>query len=381
MRQARPALYWAGGSRTGLALFAIILCCAVLAFRVSEPYPLSHAHWDSAVYLLEGRNYADGDYLPRLRARASGVRDELMRGLFPREYWLFTRLGHVMIVGEAVEALGARASVGAIVGLYRVVFALGLLTAVVLAVSLAHLLSPDTPGLPIHVGAGISLILYLLSDVASYMSGNLVSEVPAMLLLGLSAWTLAIAWARRSAWLAVMSGCLGFLLYVVRMESVWLYVSFLVAFGAIVGLPDRSLRTTVMAAAASLLLFLAYSWLFFPLTDPRLFAVATTTGVEALGASGGGTGSQLVAANGLLWIGAAVALPLAWSSRATRLGALWLILGMLPIAVALSANYGTQTRMFTMLTPTLMLLSTVGWSVLIMRAQQRRSECPRATRH
>ena len=53
MRQARPALYWAGGSRTGLALFAIILCCAVLAFRVSEPYPLSHAHWDSAVYLLD----------------------------------------------------------------------------------------------------------------------------------------------------------------------------------------------------------------------------------------------------------------------------------------------------------------------------------------
>src|SRR5437773_4078787 len=106
MRQARPALYWAGSSRTRLAFLAILLCCALVAFWVTEPYPLSHAHWDSAVYLLEGRNYADGEYLPRLRAQAPGVHDELMRGLFPREYWLFTRLGHIMIVGEAVEALG-----------------------------------------------------------------------------------------------------------------------------------------------------------------------------------------------------------------------------------------------------------------------------------
>ena len=352
--------------------FVVLLSCGVVFSWLSEPYPLSHAHWDSAVYLLTAKDYREGGLLPRLRARAPAVHDELMAGGYPREYWLFTRLGHIALLGMAVHIFGTdAASIGAIVGTYRLLFAAGLLVAMLFSVRVIRVVTEDGSASPVGIGAAISLALYLLSDIAGYMSGNLVSEVPALALLSLSAWTFVVAWERQSWFYAAISGGLGWMLYVARMESVWLYISFLVAF-AVATWPRSKARWSVfmIAAAASLLLFLGYSWAFLPLTDPRLFAAATTTGVKLLGASGGGTVNQIVAANGLLWIGAAVAVPMLRTNKAARLGMAWLVLAMLPIAVAIGANYGTQTRMFTTLTPALLLLSTVGWSHVVARRSQ-----------
>jgi len=348
--------------------------CASLIYWLQEPYPLSHVHWDSAVYLLEAKDFAQGELLSRLRERAQHVSDELAGGGFPREYWVFTRLGHIVAAGLAVVAFGTdEASVGRIVAVYRLLFAAALIIAAMLPGRLVTSLASAEPRSDVQVGAVISLALYLFSDIASYMSGNLVSEVPALLCVSLAAYSFTVAWQRQSWPLAALSGCLGWLLYVTRTESIWLFVSFVIAF-ALVALPASRERWKVIAiaGACAAVFFAGYSLLLFPLTDPRLFVISSKTGLKLLGPSTGSIVDQVIAANGLLWAGAILAVPTAASSRATRLGLAWLLLALIPVAAAVQMNYGTQTRMFTTLTPPLLVLSALGWANLLVLARRAR---------
>jgi len=71
---------------------------------------------------------------------------------------------------------------------------------------------------------------------------------------------------------------------------------------------------------------------------------------------------QLIAANGLLWVGAILGLPLLRTSRSFQLGSMWLLLAVVPVAMAMIVVPATETRMYTTIAPPLFLLSTLGWT-------------------
>jgi len=367
-------------SLLGPLLVAAILIAGLTMEWFTERYPLSHAHWDSSIYLYGAKRYSEKDYLTNLREQAQPMHDCLMQGGYPcwsggASYWSFSRLGHYMLVGTLVSLTGSdEQSIYVVTWAYRLFFAVGLFITVMLVIELMRV-QRQRPNIPEHVlylGAGLSLALYLLSDIASYMSGSLVSEIPAILLLSASIWALGRAWNRQSILYASLSGVLAFALFVVRMETIGIYLAFLIAvvFMLITRQLDGRGKWSVLITAAftALLLFLIYSWIFYPLTDPdvvtRFRASAGAfhhpdTGLDVQ--TGFARFSPLIAANPLLWIGSILALPLIRTHKIARLGLIWLLLLLLSGIV----GTGGETRRLAPYILPLFILSTLGWSNLV----------------
>lgn len=365
----------------GSAVFvAVLLLMASVIDWLSEPYPLSDAHWDCSVYLLRARSFAEGGYLGEVRGGAPAVYDSVMRGVYPTPYWAFMRLGNTILLGTVVALIGpTEHSIHLLTWTYRVLLAAGLFFAAILPFPLVRVLNNCDVERGLGAGVVLSVALYLCCDVASYMSGNLVSEVPAILFTSLGAWCLVKSFERNSMLLAVISGCCAFLLYVVRMESVWILVAFFLAMGGRLVLKPPSATGTwkalVVGTASAGLLFLAYSWLFFPLTDPRLavkFSEATAKFAAAEGPQlANDTVSRIIkhaaSANGLLWVGALLGLPLIRTNKAYQFAVSWFLIALVPVGIALAQSINTQTRVYTTLTPVLMLLSALGWAHFLSR--------------
>jgi hypothetical protein len=361
--------------RAGLLIASILLIAAIVD-ALAERHPLSDAHWDAAIYLFRARAFVEGDVLGSFREAAAGIHDAVMRGVYPTPYWSFMRLGQTVLIGAVAGVVGTtEESIHVVTWLFRGLLVIGLLVSAMLAATLARVARNGAPETGwIHTGAILSVALYVLSDVASYMSGNLVSEVPAIALIAVSAWCLVRSWETGSTFLAAMSGCAAFALYVVRMESIWSYASLLVALGWLLagqGADGRSgWRSLLISACTAGALFAAYSWFFFPLTDPRLavrFSEATAKFAAAASpqmVEGTNMRSlqQLIAANGLLWVGALLGVGRIRTDRAFQFAAVWFIASLVPVAVALTHATDTQTRVYTILTPTLLVLSTLGWA-------------------
>jgi hypothetical protein len=368
---------------------ALLLLTSLAGFSVvdwlSEGYPLSDAHWDSSIYLYKARAFAEGGFLDAFRDGAFELHEAVLQGVYPTPYWSFVRLGHIALMGTIVAFTGPTLqSISVLTWVYRALLAFGLLLSVLLTVSTIRVLRPTDSGTRIHVAVAVSLLLYLASSIATYLSGNLVSEVPAIALLSLSAWSLVKAWKDRSPGHAVVSGIAAFMLYVVRMESIWIYLALLAAVAwHLLRSKSRgefgwtSLMISALTAAA---LFLVYSWIFFPLTDPRLalaFSEATARYFASLGSDPAGgspfrISQQLVAGGGLLWVGFALGLPSATTNRAYQLGLLWLLLSLVPVGIATANGVNTQTRMYATFTPVLFLLSALGWSRVISTSSDNR---------
>jgi len=191
-----------------------------------------------------------------------------------------------------------------------------------------------------------------------------------MLLLSCSALALVHAAKSRSIALAVVSGVLGFALYVVRVEAVWAYLSFLILF---VGTlfwqrPDRSwLRVALTSGLTALLLYMAYAWLFWPLADPRLL-LTFTAGVQEAPQSGLPAVKLLVAAGGPLWVGVLLAIYLGRSNRVLWLALIWCFLLLLPTMDALLGKRQTETRMYAVVMAPLLIASSIGWASAFARA-------------
>ena len=77
------------------------------------------------------------------------------------------------------------------------------------------------PGSVVMTGLGLSALLYVLSDVYGYLSGNLVSELMSLGLSGAALWALLASMRAGGAALAMLSGLLAFAGYTMRVESVW----------------------------------------------------------------------------------------------------------------------------------------------------------------
>jgi len=220
---------------------------------------------------------------------------------------------------------------------------------------------------PWFAGAAISFLLFLLSDAYRYLSGNLVGEVPAVFLLGGAVLALLYCIESNRLAFAILSGLLAFLSYTVRVESVWTWLMFLLAYPLAQARDGRQpvpWKPLLAAGSSALALYAAYAAAFHPLADPRYF-VAFALDQRGKFPSHTPVYELLFVAGGLLWIGALSSLRWLSESRLARLGWLWLVLSGLPWLPEFLLDGPCQTRMLAVLIPPIFLLSAAGWTSLV----------------
>lgn len=362
-----------------LAALAILGLVLGISAIFSMKGPLQDVHWDAPIYVGRAKEFAQTPYLTRYVVEAPAIAEGLSRWKIGEDtpYWGFLRLGNTILLGLVSMMMGANiASIYAGFWLYTLMVAGALVCSLFLVLRVTDALGNDSlPRRTLLVGAIMSGALYLTSDAYRYLSGNQVSEVPALLLLGGAALALVRATVSRSIVFAAVSGTLAFILYVVRMEAVWAYLSFLLAYAGITLWQGRDLsclREASVSASTALVLYMCYAWLFWPLADPRLLLVFTS-GVQDAPLGGVPAVKLLFAAGGPLWIGLLFALAEHRRSPALWLASIWLLLVLIPHSDALLGRRQTEMRMYAMAMPPLLIASSVGWAAAIASAAEKKS--------
>jgi hypothetical protein len=332
---------------------------------------LQNVHWDSAIYSYLGKRFAEtnifSSYLrhkDEIAAQTTDIEKHAWpaHDTFPEPYWHFTRFGNVIIMGGILSVFGS--DVGGLYAaswLYHLMMAFAVLVSLMLAAIVIKFVQPSISSGKIRIGILISGVLFISSEVYGYLSNNFVATPPNLLLLSASCVSFILGLSRKSISWMVLSGGLATLAYIVRMDSIWLYLSFMMAL-ATVRMVDRREYTWwpgfIWAAVTALLAFLAYYTIFYPLPDPRLFVEFSKIWRRGLSPSF----HLLLPAGGLLWIGALVGILSIGRSRAFQFALLWFLILALPwLPNLMSGGQNLQTRHFSLLLQPLMVASTLGW--------------------
>ena len=324
-------------SLTKAARLTILILLAALAFFIAATQgPLEGMHWDAPFYLYQAKRFAETHYLVNFARHAVEIVNQVYGNwpadeAFSHAFWHFVRIGHIAFLGGVIGFFGS--TLAAIV-LATWLYTLLLITGIAfLFVSVLMLGRIREPALPWFAGAAISALLFFLSDIYSYLTGNLVSEVLCVFLLSAAILALLRSINTGRLSLAILSGLLAFVSYTARVESVWPWLTFLAAYFIVwrsrkhQSMPWKPFFAACFAAFGS---YVAYSYLFYPLVDPRhnLAYVASLTSADPH--TGIPAYRLLFAAGGLLWVGAMVCLRWLGQSEIVRFGWVWLLLSALP---------------------------------------------------
>ena len=356
-----------------------LLAIAIITVVFARKGALQDVHWDAPIYLLHGKEFAETPYLRDYVMHASEIAESLPRFKLNEDqgtpYWGFMRLGNTILIGALTAAAGASlGAVDLVFWTYTFLLAAAVVLAILCSLRLVDLLGSDVSKRSAVKGAIISGALYMASDVYRYLSGNLVAEIPALFLLTGSVLALVEAIRLRAVSLAILSGGLGFALYVVKIDAVFNYVSFILAFWAILAYHDGKKMWwpgCFIAAFSAVVLYAVYAWWFWPLPDPRLFLVFEQLH-EAFGLNPVLPIKLYFVAGGALWIGFLLALRYRMRDRAMWLAVAWLILVSLPHSETIFHGRQSQTRWFALIMPPLLLGSTLGWASLADRVTENR---------
>lgn len=337
--------------------------------------PLADVHWDAPIYLYQAKRFAETAYLVDVARNAQEIVAQLA-GAWPEDesyseaFWRSSRLGHIALLGAPVAAFGSTdAAITAAHWMFVLAMPLGLLAWCRVSHLAGRALEPGAVGAG---GLASSALLFVLSDVHGYLSGNLVSEVLSFGLGAAAVWALLASTATAAGWLAAVSGGLAFLGYTVRVESVWIWLAFMLAYLPFAGAAEaraRTLRRFVLAGGTALLGYATYAFVFHPLADPRSY-LAFAASLAQRAREGVHAGNLVFVVGGMLWLGAVFALPRFRGSRVVRFGVLWLLLAGLPSWALIASDSAVQTRMLIGLVPPLILLSAAGWT-FVLGARQR----------
>ena len=350
--------------------FALIVVLLASFLVAGNSPPLTDVHWDSPIYLYQGKRMADTPLFQSYRENAAAVAAQAGGGWHPEEgysepFWRFSRIGHITLVAAVIDTLGP--TIDAILALHWI-FHLFVTLAVLLALATLVQLLGLTPGAlpraPVIWAGVLSTLLYTLSDIYAYLGSSIVSEVASLLLIGLACFSLALAMRTTSLLMAALSGVLAFGIYFIRVEAIWVYLSFCVSlllfyWGELAREQIKVMLVSAVVAAAG---FVGYSLLFYPITNP-LYFLQFATGQDKQ-TSGVSPLMSLGAAGGLLWVGVVMSLLYARHLRLMRMALLWAVLIGLPALPYLINNLPIQARMFSTLMPPLLMLSVLGWAGL-----------------
>ena len=351
-------------------LIALLAAATIALVFIAKP-PLQGAHWDAPIYLQRGKIAAETPLLDSYRKHAGEIAAALPQykpGVVDTPYWGFMRLGHTLLLGLVTAVTGANLTgLHVSTALYTLMFALTVATAALLAIRLLGLFAPDLPASAVRRGAFLSAGLYVASDIARYLAGNLVAEIPAMLLLTLAALLLVEATRSHRPALAMLSGVAAFGLFATKMELVWGYIVFFLLYAFMFvrhAGPRAAWRPFASAAIVALALYGTYAWWFHPLADPRTFLMYARAD-QARPPNPVAPIKLWLVAGGLLWIGLLLGL---WRGRGQpvwwyTLG--WLGLVSLPYYDQLLHGGPAQARFFASTMIPLMVGSTLGWAGLL----------------
>lgn len=376
---------------TIVVAIGFLIISLVFEFCV-ERYPMSGVHWDAPVYLRQAKRFSEGGYFEFYREKASLISDSLTgktKNNDGWEYWRFARMGHIALSGTIVSIAGTdERSIFVLTWAYRLLLAGGVAFTVMLALELTYSSAMERSRWTIPIAALLSLALFLLSDGARYMSGNLVTEVPGLSLLSASGWLLLRSFKLRSYLRAAGSGFLAFLLYVAAIDSIWSYLVLLSLVGWYMATPSQGQvsglwwQGVVTVATAAIIPFIIYSVYFFPLTDPRLmlkFANMSfdqhVTNQLTLGPVMLGIAQRLTTAVGFLFVGVALVIPVLTRSRVARFVAIWFVLvAALPASIALTSGSLAEVRKYFLCVPAAFALSILGWTNFIKWLRSERTK-------
>lgn len=356
-----------------LLWLALGLCVLLVAF---SRVPLGDAHWDAPIYLYQAKRFAETQLLADIARNAEHIAAQVA-GAWPADeryseaFWRSSRLGHIALLGVVVGAFGSTlAAIGIATWLFALALPLGLFAWCRVALLASRLIEPGSVAM---TGLGLSALLYVLSDVYAYLSGNLVSELMSLGLSGAALWALLASMRGGGFALAVLSGLLAFAGYTMRVESVWTWLAFMFAYlpyAASGQARTHTLQRFMLAGAAALLCYLVYAFAFHPLADPRHYLEFAASLSQR--ARGGVHAVNLVfVVGGLLWVGALLALRRIAVSPVVRFGGLWFLVAGLPSWWVIAAGSEVQTRMLVGLMPPLLLLSAAGWTFVLHHPRPR----------
>jgi hypothetical protein len=252
----------------------IVISLVVLALLLAaQEEPLEDMHWDVPIYLYQAKRFAETHYLANYARHAAEVAIQVQGDLpahesYSHAFWRFIRLGHITLLGGVVGLFGSTlVAVVFLTWLYTLFLISGI---AFLFFSLLILGRMSEPARPWFAGAAISTLMFLLSDIYSYLAGNLVSEVLCILLLSAAILALMRSVNTGRLALAILSGLLVFVSYTARVESVWTWLAFLVAYvvawrGSIYqSVPWKPFFAACFTAFGS---YIAYAAIFHPLVD------------------------------------------------------------------------------------------------------------------
>lgn len=355
----------------------VLILLASLAFLIAaQESPLEGMHWDAPIYLYQAKRFAETHYLVNYIRHASEIITQVYGNLpvdewYSEAYWRFLRIGHIAVLGVVINLFGS--SFLAIIfatWLYTILLVAGIAFCFSSVLNLGRATEPESPW---FAGAAISSLLFFLSNSYDYLAGNLVSEVLSIFLLGAAVLTILRSIKNGCLYFAILSGLLAFIGYTARVESIWTWLTFLLAYAFILGgsINKGDLwKSLLITCLSAITIYAAYAVIFYPLADPRHyleFVLSLTTKTN-----GGIPGYKLIfVAGGLLWVGGIISFRWLKQSKMVRLGWLWLTLSALPWLPQIMLGGPSQTRMFALLIPPLFFLSSAGWTLLLKQGDRR----------
>jgi hypothetical protein len=362
-----------GMFRLGIGRALIVMVFVFSVYSLSNKTPLSDIHWDVPIYLYQAKLVVETPLLQSYSRYSHEIADQVKNQrwpedeAFPESYWHFSRLGNALILG--IVSYVARDWVQTITiahWVYIGILSASLLLSVLLARSASALLHPSQSKRTINIAAVISAFLYVGSDIYSYLSGNLVGEVPALLLLTAGMLGFVKASEENSYLWAALSGAFAFLLYVVRIEGLFVYVTGIFLLSIL--LSRRGQRTFsysifVLPITCLVVLYTFYAWRFYPLADPRLFLLFGK--IQQNSHSGLSPLKLMIAGGGVLWVSSLLSVMYAKGSPSVQFALAWLALQLVPFTVGALSGMPSQSRMYSLTMPTLMILSSQGLAGLI----------------
>ena len=359
----------------------VLLACAfallgvIAATNMRDPFV--GVHWDSPIWLYQAKGYAETRNLSAMQRCAQEFQSSHPSSAdsgVPYCFSSYSRLGHTILLGEVVQLFGSTVeAINAASRIYYLFLALAVLFVGSMTLNLHRALQWEESSNYILLGIFISSFLYVASELFSYLGNSLVSDVPSLTLVSFSGLTLVQGLRLRSYWRLVLSGVCGFLAYVTRLESVWAYISLILALALVFFLRRRHdtwWLGFLIAGLSSILPFLAYLIAFYPLGSPLVyFTWAGWVGERWSSANKQYGYVFFVRAGGLLWIGLLIYIARRRISTLGAMALIWLLLLIIPWVPWLFQQGATQTRHYALVMMPLMILSSLGWAGALKRAE------------
>lgn len=354
----------AGEFRKKILVLPIIFLIALLCH--SNLVTLEETHWDAPIYVLLSKFAAETDLLAQYHQQAQ----DIQLGPGDNAHWYFTRIGHVLLLGEVVKLFGNdENALMAMQWLYRFLMALSVPLCIVLAKQLGVLLRAKQPDFTWWTASLIAALSYVASDGFRGLQGHLTSEPPAFLAMVLFAWVLSRAIEKTSLAYGAFAGVLLFLLFFIRIDAVLPGLIFLLVMFVMVWRAKKfaAIPSMLLAGMVSLTLYLLYAWWFFPLVNPSTLLKFSAEAKEMFpGLMTKGLFAIMIA-GGLLWIGAGACLmmPRLWHDPLIIFAVSWLVLSLLPMLIDSVHGRSIQARMAFFIAAPLLILATEGWRQIL----------------